>query len=320
MATSKPITLQVSDLVQWFRNNELVINEVFQRHSVWTPAAKTYLIDTLLHELPVPKIYIRTKVDPRTQTSVREVVDGQQRVRTLVEFANNKLKLTKRSEDYAGLTYSTLPQELQETFLSYVITVERHAKFQTAFKFFVRKSSTSFRGFLEKYNVFTVKKRFRMADDRFMADIIGVLLEGVKDGGEVYLNKLYLAQDDEVFTDVVQRRIETQMRRGFAFLDKELGDVLRGPLSRHYHLLIILAAYFHHEFGIPAGSISPMPARAKLASSDLIRDRLAVYSDALERDSPPVRLEKFIEASGERPERIASRAIRFPLMAKALAK
>jgi len=60
MATARPSTLQVSDLVQWFRKGELVINEMFQRHSIWTAAAKTYLIDTMLNELPIPKIYIRT--------------------------------------------------------------------------------------------------------------------------------------------------------------------------------------------------------------------------------------------------------------------
>jgi archaellum biogenesis ATPase FlaH len=48
MATAKSISLQVSDIVRWFKDGELVINEIFQRHSVWTTAAKTYLIDTLL--------------------------------------------------------------------------------------------------------------------------------------------------------------------------------------------------------------------------------------------------------------------------------
>jgi hypothetical protein len=42
MATAKPSTLQISDLVQWFREKELVINDTFQRHTVWTAAAKTY--------------------------------------------------------------------------------------------------------------------------------------------------------------------------------------------------------------------------------------------------------------------------------------
>ena len=113
MATAKPITLQVSDLVQWFRKGELVINETFQRHSVWTTAAQTYLIDTMLNELPIPKIFIRTNIDPVKQTSVREVVDGQQRVRALVEFASDRMKLTARSENFAGKKYSTLDEEDQ---------------------------------------------------------------------------------------------------------------------------------------------------------------------------------------------------------------
>jgi len=57
MAISKLLTLQISDIVGWFRRNELVVNETFQRRAIWTAAAKTYLVDTILHELPIPKIY-----------------------------------------------------------------------------------------------------------------------------------------------------------------------------------------------------------------------------------------------------------------------
>ena len=108
MAKSKPLTLQVSDIIQWYRKKELVINETFQRYSVWTPQAKTFLIDTILHELPVPKLYLRTILDPKHQTSVREVVDGQQRIRAIVDFADNKFRLLKRSEEFRGLNYDDL--------------------------------------------------------------------------------------------------------------------------------------------------------------------------------------------------------------------
>lgn len=125
MATSKSISLQVSDIVRWFREKELVINETFQRHSVWTPAAKTYLVDTVLNELPIPKIYIRSKVDTKSQATLREVVDGQQRVRALVEFANNQLRLGNRSDQFSGKKYEDLDEETQSKFLGYTLSIEQ---------------------------------------------------------------------------------------------------------------------------------------------------------------------------------------------------
>ena len=331
MATSKPITLQVSDLVQWYRNQELVINETFQRHSVWTTSAKTFLIDTMLKELPLPKIFIRTQVDPKTQKSVREVVDGQQRVRTFVEFADDKITLTARSEEYSGQRYSTLSREEQERFLSYIVTVEqllnasdddvidvfarlnsytvplnaaekRHAKYQTNFKFAVRKASQEFRWFIEKYDVFSVKKRFRMADDVFMAEIYGVFLDGVRDGGEAYLKKLYNTQDDETFTPDVNQRLFAKIRKAIKFLDTELDAVLRGSLSRHYHLLMLIAAYADHEYGIPQGDLSRMPDRGKLAVSSTICDRLSRFDEALSAGSDaPGKFKDFVQASKQDP-------------------
>lgn len=71
---------RVSDFLDWNRQKKLILNPDFQRGSVWTPAARSYLIDTILRELPIPKIYLRTNLDISTKESIREVVDGQQRV------------------------------------------------------------------------------------------------------------------------------------------------------------------------------------------------------------------------------------------------
>ncbi len=347
MATSKPLNWQVSDIIQWFKSKELVINEDFQRYSVWTPQAKTFLIDTILNELPLPKIYIRTILDPKKQTSIREVVDGQQRIRSIVEFANGDFALSKRSENFFGQKYDDLDEDYKEKFLGYTITVEqllnasdddvidifarlnsytvslnnaekRHAEFQTEFKFAVRKTSQDHRWFIEKYRVFTTRQRFRMADDQFFAEIFSLLIEGVTDGGASRLRKLYTSQDDDKFTDVLHQKHRSKIDSGLKFMDEVIGDAIKNEFSKHYHLLMILAAFFHHKYKIPDGQIDQMPQRGTLADGATIVERLAKLERSFEQDPVPPKYRKFIEASSASTQRIASRKDRFLLLCELL--
>ncbi len=45
----------------------LELNPRFQRRSVWSPNAKSYLMDTILRGKPMPKIFIRQKINVTTQ-------------------------------------------------------------------------------------------------------------------------------------------------------------------------------------------------------------------------------------------------------------
>jgi hypothetical protein len=68
----------ISDFLEWHQKKTLILNPHFQRRSIWTPVARSYLIDTILRQMPIPKIYLRTKIEVRTRKTIREVVDGQQ--------------------------------------------------------------------------------------------------------------------------------------------------------------------------------------------------------------------------------------------------
>jgi len=340
MAKSKPLTLQISDIIQWYRNKELVINETFQRYSVWTPQAKTFLIDTILHELPIPKMFLRTILDPNRQTSLREIVDGQQRIRSIIEFADNKFRLSKRSEDFQGLNYNDLDDEHKEAFLGYTLTIEqllnatdddvidifarlnsytvtlnsaekRHAEFQTDFKFAVRKAAERYRPFLEKFNIFTTKQRFRMSDDQLLAELFGLILQGVTDGGAPRLHKLYKAQDDNTFNDTIHKEIVKKLSFAFEFIDDTVPELLAGSLSKHYQLLMITGGILHHKFGIPPGQIGNMPARKRLASREKITAEIAELERAFSEESASKKYKQFIDASSSSVQRISSRKIRF---------
>lgn len=77
---------KVSDFISWQRNGSLILSPSFQRRPVWPKPAKSYLIDTMVRGFPIPIIFLREKTDLETLEPLREVVDGQQRLRTVFSF------------------------------------------------------------------------------------------------------------------------------------------------------------------------------------------------------------------------------------------
>ena len=127
---------KVSDFVSWQRAGSLVLSPSFQRRPVWKPGAKSYLIDTIVRGLPIPVIFLR---DQRSNLSSfepkREIVDGQQRLRTVIAFVQpTSLKDYNHERDsffvkpvhnqeIAGLSFDSLPQEYQQRILDYEFSV-----------------------------------------------------------------------------------------------------------------------------------------------------------------------------------------------------
>jgi len=63
------------------------LSPVFQRRSVWKKGAKSYIIDTIVCGLSIPIIFLRElPADLQTLQAKREVVDGQQRLRTVLAY------------------------------------------------------------------------------------------------------------------------------------------------------------------------------------------------------------------------------------------
>ena len=118
-----PQTYTISDFIEWHERHQLVLAPTFQRGSVWSPTAKVFLIDTILNDLPMPQVFFRTRIDASSQTTVREVVDGQQRLRAILEFASGKIRLTSKSPSFGGKKYSDLTGDEKEAFLAYRVPV-----------------------------------------------------------------------------------------------------------------------------------------------------------------------------------------------------
>jgi len=349
MATSVLQQYTIADFLEWHRKRQLVLNPSFQRRNVWTGQAKSYLIHTVLSQLPMPQIFIRTVIDVQTQRPYREVVDGQQRLRAIIEFASNELVLGSRAKEFKGYKYDTLPDELKEQFLSYTIAVEqlinasdedvleifarlnsynvrlndaelRHAEFQGNFKWAVHDAAKRWKVLWDDLGLLTLQQRVRMQDDSLMAEMFGVILKGVTDGGQAKIRKLYVEFDKEFSEsdDAVRKVDET-----ISYIVQYLRQAVDGPIARGPHFLMLFAATAHALFGIPEGQMKDlMPRRDSSALSDPIIaiENIRKLSDIIEQDEPPEEREflDFWKASSATTQRIASRKVRFPVYYKAL--
>jgi hypothetical protein len=116
MQGSAPQTYTIADFLKWYDDGELKLNPKFQRGPVWSPQARTYLIDSILRGYPIPKLLLRTEVDRDSRRTVRDVVDGQQRLRTIVDFSAGKLVLGTKAKELRGTRYSDLTDYQKDAF------------------------------------------------------------------------------------------------------------------------------------------------------------------------------------------------------------
>lgn len=93
----RPVTSQSSDwtisaLRDKLDRGHLDLQPKFQREYVWEsrPELPSRLIESLLLEIPIPPIYFGKVAEGRL-----EMIDGQQRLKTLVDFVSNKFPLRK---------------------------------------------------------------------------------------------------------------------------------------------------------------------------------------------------------------------------------
>lgn len=112
-------------------SGKLWLNPEYQRNAVWVKSQKQLLIDSLLRGFDVPKLYFR-EVDKGDYQF--EVVDGQQRLRSILDFVDDAFPLGRDSDDLDGVVlsqkfWSELPVDLQAQFFSVgldVVTFDVH--------------------------------------------------------------------------------------------------------------------------------------------------------------------------------------------------
>jgi len=101
------------------QRQDIVLDPNFQRNNVWTKKKqKSELVESILMGIPIPIIYLF-----ETKDGKKEVVDGRQRITTLIDFMNDEFSLSELRMLPAlnGKRFSELDPLLQSTIEDYQI-------------------------------------------------------------------------------------------------------------------------------------------------------------------------------------------------------
>lgn len=345
-ANSSPMS--VADYCSAMDSNKIIVNSDYQRKDgLWNSSARSFFIESILLEYPIPKIFVYAKLDLKTKGVIKEIVDGQQRSQALMMFYQNKLALSKNieTEELRGLKYNKLSEEWQTKFLSYQLPVDqftgvpedevreafrrmnannvplnaeeqRNARYQGEFKWFVNRMAEEYKENLLALGLLSRRDLIRMTDLRLYAEIGLTLDEGFVTVKGVQLDKLY-----RKYNAGFPQEAEFYERISYGinyFIDTEVlhESVL---LRMHVFQSIVLAAIsnrYEEPFNIRAREQYPSDSEQASAQDFSLETLIA----ALQEPESYPSLGVFIKACSEATNTAGARACRFFYFQHALLK
>ena len=318
------INVSVEDILSWDKKGELLLQPKFQRRDVWSDKARSYLIDTIIRGKPIPKLYMRVMFNPKTKRVIREIVDGQQRLKSVLLFFEDGFKISKtHNQDYAGKYLSEMDDEVRRDILNYRFALDdlgempdeevhdifarlntysttlnnqelRHAKYFGEFRASAYTLAYEFMPFWQKNSIFTDKQILRMAEAEFVSELLLAMIEGLSAGDKRVIDTAYKNYDDRLpHRSILERRF-TQI---IDVIGGILGNTLSKSSFRERRLLYpLFCVIYHMQFGLPKMDeerISIKPAnyekvRVALEQVDDIFEKLKVAKEEAEEQEVEV--------------------------------
>ena len=258
-------SLIIQDLVGYHERDELDLSPWYQPRSVWSRPQKAYLINTIHENKPVPSIYIRHTVDLEKETSIKEFVDGQQRVRCVIEYRNDEFP-AKHPKHLTSVLFSGLSKRERVHFLQSSLSVgyligatdadvieifarintisktlnpqeRRNANFSGAFKQFCLQEAITRLPFWRRNRIFTDSQISRMTEVQFVSDVVINLVEGLQDFAAKKLDGFYRKYDED-FPRAVE--IQERLDRIYTIMLEMPDGLIRGSIFSTPQLLFSL--------------------------------------------------------------------------------
>ena len=338
--------VSIASLRDMMIRGDLVANKSYQRaQGLWPNASRSYFIDTILEGYPFPKMYFHEFLDRKSKKVRTEIVDGQQRITTILDFLHDKFVLGKNSQRFAGKRFSQLDEEIQDSFLLYTVATDvirdagtaqilqmfrrmnsytlplnaaekRHSEFFGEFKDVVTRVLDN-NSLLADWGVLTTRQIVRMADAAFIADLVLAMEQGVISTSDKKLHDLYKRYDHEF---PMGNEYESRLYEIFDFIAIDLSQIQNSFMVKPYALHALYCALYHNKYGLPkfeeATGVSPIGTFIG-GPVELICGNLLALAEAHE-GSDYTQFPEYVEAMREGSNREKQRTARIIMLCNAL--
>lgn len=339
----------VSDFLEWESNGLLELNPDFQRRSVWSEKAKSYLIDTVVRGLPMPKIIISQKLVGAR--NIRVVVDGQQRLRALLDYINGNFKILKvHNREFGDYFFDMLPENLKGSILQYELGVDLifNLTYEEILDIFQRinsytvtlntqeKINGKYLGYFKQYvfdygkkyvnyfiegGILTKAKVTRMAEAELTTDLFVALVDGIQTNKN---NELFYKKYDDEINDLelVSNRFDEIMSYiGNIYPSEEIATTNWSRIHLFYTLFTTIGHFLYGVKGVPDDlrvRISPRSSGKIRVRLDEISERYDEVAAHLEDENYPADYKHFIDYSRRRTTDTIARVERTVFVCKKL--
>jgi hypothetical protein len=330
------------DFAQWKAGNSLSLTPKFQRRGVWKSAARSFFVDSLLKEMPVPPIYIRQTQSQERDRVLREVVDGQQRIAAVLEFMEGKYRLAKTLQDsWKGKDFNGLSADEQDRITTYPFSVQifagisdldvleifsrlntysvslnnqelRNGRFFGLFKQSVYAMAHEHLEFWRRLRIFTERSIARMLIEEFVSEVFVAFLDGMQDKKKS-LNDFYELYDESF---AKQDTMKKRFREVVDEINGSIGEDLKATVFRRPPILYSLfCVIYHRRHGLPKADLATTKTSLSKDDRTSLRDAVQLLSEQVETaasgEDIPRKYTAFVAACQQQTDNIKPREIRF---------
>lgn len=320
----------------------LSLTPKFQRRAFWKPAARSFLIDTLVRQMPVPPIYLRLTQDPTSTRVIREVIDGQQRIKAVLDFLADDYALSRTLDgEHAGKRFSQLSQPTRDRITRYGFSCEvfqdlsdqevleifrrlntyavplnaqelRNGRYFGYFKQTSYALAEEHVEFWRQNKIFSEESIARMLEVELTSELLIAALDGMQDKKKS-IDRFY-ANLDENFPGRTQ--IKQRFRAVIDSTSETFQDFLTATEFRRPPLFYTLfCVVYHRTFGLPRQRMQTPRRPLTAGERHNLLDATLLLSDtvsAARADEPvPDRYVSFVNACLRQTDNVQPRQTRF---------